>query len=170
MWRRLIRIFLSRDGQVVSDERSNTLIVKDYPSVLKVVSDFIREHDVAQPQVRVYVKFQSQESSSYQNWGVSGFQVQNGWRVAVWAAGSAQSSSARALDESHNHQRHLGRDFPVEKIFRTPNGFFTWAQNYGYISAIPAYRQVFDRFCSDAGCKRGFHRSHRGSSDQLFYR
>ncbi|MGV8119753.1 MAG: secretin N-terminal domain-containing protein [Candidatus Xenobiia bacterium LiM19] len=142
---KLIRIFLSREGQVVSDERSNTLIVKDYPSILKVVSDFIREHDVAQPQVRVYVKFQSQESSSFQNWGVSGFQVQNGWRVAVWAAGSAQSSSARASMNLITISGTWGEISCGENI-PYPEWFFTWAQNYGYISAIPAYRQVSTGF------------------------
>ncbi len=142
---KLVKIFLSNEGQTVSDERSNTLIVKDYPRVLRVIADFIREHDSPQPQVRVYVRFQSQESSSFQSWGVSGFQVQNGWRVAVWAGGSSRSSSASASMNLITISGTWGEISCGENI-PYPEWFFSWAQNYGYISVIPAYRQVSTGF------------------------
>jgi len=142
---KLIRIFLSRDGQAVSDDRSNTLIVKDYPAVLKTVSDFIREHDVPQPQVRVYVSFRSTDSASFQGWGASGFQIQNCWRVAVWAAASSQSASARASMNLITISGTWGEISCGENV-PYPEWFFSLAQNYGYINAVPAYRQVSTSF------------------------
>jgi type II secretory pathway component GspD/PulD (secretin) len=44
---KLVKVFLSPEGQVVSDDRAQVLIVKDYPSVIGRIAEFL-------PQVRIY--------------------------------------------------------------------------------------------------------------------
>ncbi|MDQ7822138.1 MAG: secretin N-terminal domain-containing protein [Candidatus Eremiobacteraeota bacterium] len=142
---KLVRIFLSKEGQAVSEARTNILIVKDYPSVIEEVSKFIKEHDVPQPQVRIWVNFFDSASFSQAGWGANAMAVNNNWRVALWAGSLSQSSSVQGTMNLMTISGTWGSISCGENVPQA-SWFFSLAQTLGYITEIPLYREVSTGF------------------------
>lgn len=52
----MVKIFLSPEGGVAVDKRTNSLIVKDYPENIKAIEDFLKGHDKKIEQVRITIR------------------------------------------------------------------------------------------------------------------
>lgn len=52
-----VKLFLSPDGTVVTDQRTNSLIVKDYPENIKAVAEFLKKEDQRPTHVRIKINF-----------------------------------------------------------------------------------------------------------------
>lgn len=96
----IIGIYLSKEGKAVVDERTNSLIVKDYGENLAKIEEMIKSLDVPMPQVQVYIKFlnfsRSDNSAVYGGARYDG----RGWRVALnpdFSSVSTNSASSMNL-------------------------------------------------------------------------
>lgn len=142
---RLVRIFLSKDGMTVSDDRTFTLIVKDYPSVLQRIEAFIRQQDVPQPHVSLSVQFNDATSQSMSGWGLNVAGVNNSWRVGAWGDSTSQSASASGTMKLVT-MSGTWAEITVGENIPYPQWFFSYAMNSGLITVIPAYTQVSTGF------------------------
>jgi len=142
---KLVRIFLSPGGQIVTDDRTHLLIVKDYPSVIAKIAEFLPQVDTPLPQVRIYVGFNDAASSSAGGWGVAGGVAGQAWVVRTWAGSMQHSGSASGTMHLVTLSGTWGEIACGEQVF-SPQWFFDYALNYGYITAIPVYRSVSTGF------------------------
>lgn len=138
---RLIKIFLSKDGMIVSYDATNTLIVKDYPDVIEKIGEFIAKQDKPQPHVRLYVRFYDMNKLSMSGWGFSLTGINNSWRVGFWGGGYSQSSSVSAEMNLMTISGTWGI-ISCGEIVPYPDWYIAVARNGGYIAGGFAYRDV----------------------------
>ncbi|MHC9541410.1 MAG: secretin N-terminal domain-containing protein [Vulcanimicrobiota bacterium] len=141
----LVKMFLSGEGQIVSDDRSNVLVVKDYPSVISRIEQFLPNVDKPLPQVRIYVGFNDSVSSSWSGWGLSGVVTNKFWVAGIWGGAAERSGSSSGTMNLITMSGTWGEFTCGEQIF-SPQWFFDYALNCGYISSIPVYRSVSTGF------------------------
>jgi len=141
----LVRMFLSAEGQMVSDDRANVLVVKDYPSVLSKIEQFLPNVDKPLPQVRIYVQFNDSASSSASGWGLSGIVTNKYWVAGLWGGAVDRSGSLSGTMSLITVSGTWGEFTCGEQIF-APQWFFDYALNRGYITSIPVYRNVSTGF------------------------
>lgn len=142
---RLVKIFLSKEGMTVSDDRTFTLIVKDYPSVLQNIEEFIKKQDIPQPHVSLSVQFNDGTSQVVTGWGVNAAVVNNYWRVGVWADSRTQSASASGTMNLVT-MSNTWAEITVGENIPYPQWFFTYALDRGFVTVIPVYTQVSTGF------------------------
>src|SRR5713226_4157190 len=65
-----LKKFLSQRGDILSDDRSNQLIIRDIPSVIPVIDNLIRQLDVKSQQVEIEARVVSASRSFAQDIGV----------------------------------------------------------------------------------------------------
>jgi type IV pilus assembly protein PilQ len=68
--RETLKKFLSTRGDILSDDRSNQLIIRDIPSVIPVIDNLIRQLDVKSQQVEIEARVVSASRSFAQDIGV----------------------------------------------------------------------------------------------------
>jgi len=68
--RETLKKFLSQRGDILSDDRSNQLIIRDIPSVIPVIDNLIRQLDVKSQQVEIEARVVSATRSFAQDIGV----------------------------------------------------------------------------------------------------
>jgi len=141
----LVKMFLSPEGQIVSDDRSNVLVVKDYPSVIAKIEQFIPNVDKPLPQVRIYVGYNDSLSSSASGWGISGVVTNKFWVAGIWGGSASGSSASSGTMNLVTMSGSWGEITCGEQIF-SPQWFFDYALGCGYITAIPVYRSVSTGF------------------------
>ncbi len=141
----LVKMFLSGEGQMVSDDRTNVLVVKDYPSVLSRIEQFLPNVDKPLPQVRIYVQFSDSVSSSGSGWGLSGVVTNKFWVAGVWGGAIDRSGSSSGTMNLITMSGTWGEFTCGEQVF-APQWFFDYALSCGYITSIPVYRSVSTGF------------------------
>ncbi len=142
---KLVKVFLSPEGQVVSDDRAQVLIVKDYPSVIGRIGEFLPQVDTPLPQVRIYVRFNDTASSAGSGWGVAGGMAGNSWVVGAWGGSQEHRGSSSGTMHLITLSGTWGEIACGEQVF-SPQWFFDYAMNGGYITAVPVYRSVSTGF------------------------
>lgn len=95
----IIKIYMSKDGIAVTDARTNSLIVKDYPDNLAKISEIIKEMDIPLPQVRIYLSFLGNTNANSSGIFGSATKTKNGWVVnASPDFSSSKSSNATTMN------------------------------------------------------------------------
>jgi type II secretory pathway component GspD/PulD (secretin) len=142
---KLVKIFLSPRGMTVSDDRVNTLIVKDYPSVLTKIQGFLIEIDKPLPQVQIIVDFLDTAQCSTSGWGVSAYGANTVWRVGVSALtmnnSIANATSMRLVTMSGTWAEIACGEYAVQ-----PEWFVVYARNGGYLLESVTITQVSTGF------------------------
>jgi len=87
----IIKKFLSSRGDVVADNRTNSLIIEDIPSRLAGVEQRIRELDLKTPEVEIEARVVSATRSFARDIGT---QLGFGWNNRVTSLGGASSSTS----------------------------------------------------------------------------
>ncbi len=78
----VVKPMLSRTGEAVADELTNSLIITDNEESIKKIRAFLPNVDVLGRQVRVRIKFQEVRSSKDQSLSVGGSVSGKGWEVS----------------------------------------------------------------------------------------
>lgn len=138
-----VRLVLSPSGQVVPDERTETLLVKDTPEALARVEALLQRIDVPAPQVRVTVAFQGAAT----NRGVQGGAAWNPNNGQVVAGGGAYSNSG-STSGSQNLLVMSGEEarIVVGRDLVQVQPYWTWANQYGLVPPGVIFRQVTTGF------------------------
>jgi type II secretory pathway component GspD/PulD (secretin) len=142
---KLVSLFLSKEGLTASDDRANVLIVKDYPSNISKIEQFLAEADRPLPQVRIWVQFNDANVSSAAAWGLDGMIKGNSWRAGLWAGAIDRSSSSGGTMNLITMSGTWGEISCGEQIL-APQWFFDYASARGYLSVTPVYRDVSTGF------------------------
>ena len=67
----IIQNMLSKDGKVIADKRSNSLIVKDVPSQFSVIENLLARIDIRTPQVMIKVEVLEVTTKAVENLGIN---------------------------------------------------------------------------------------------------
>jgi len=67
----IIQSMLSKDGKVIADKRSNSLIIKDVPSQFPIVENLLARIDVRTPQVMIKVEVLETTTKAVENLGIN---------------------------------------------------------------------------------------------------
>lgn len=138
-----VRLVLSPAGQVVPDERTETLIVKDTPEALARVETLLSQIDVPAPQVRVTVAFQGAAANS----GLQGGAAWNPNNGQIYVGGGAYDNSASTRG-SQNLLVMSGEEarIVVGRDLVQVQPYWTWANQYGLLPPGVVIRQVTTGF------------------------
>lgn len=82
-----VQLLLSSEGRISVDKRTNSLVVKDYPSNIRAVADFLKEQDRRPQQVRIKIRYV--DESALKRIGAS---VDWQYRGGHWAIGNIASN------------------------------------------------------------------------------
>ncbi|MFH1452596.1 MAG: secretin N-terminal domain-containing protein [Armatimonadota bacterium] len=129
----IIKMFMSKDGRIVPDERLNSIIVADHEKNLIKIQEYLDKNDTALPNVMVNAKIVSEEELSRTGILINWQLTNNYWRAAFLGPGNynfENSLEATLLVMSrHEGKITIGRDVPY------PHWFYVYTQNQGYIPA-----------------------------------
>jgi type IV pilus secretin PilQ/predicted competence protein len=67
----IVQNMLSKDGKVIADKRSNSLIVKDVPSQFPIVEELLARLDIRTPQVMIKVEVLEATTKAVENLGIN---------------------------------------------------------------------------------------------------
>jgi type IV pilus assembly protein PilQ len=87
-----LKKFLSSRGDILADDRSNTLIIRDVPSVLPVIDNLLRQLDRKARQVEIEARVVAANRSFSREWGTQ--------LAAALASGHSTLGGASAVGES----------------------------------------------------------------------
>jgi type II secretory pathway component GspD/PulD (secretin) len=153
----MVRIFLSPEGGIAVDKRTNSFIVKDYPENIKLISEFLKEHDKKIEQVRKKIRYVDDKtleriglSVNWQyrggNWAV-GNVLRPGKGLSIDAIISAEKGKEKIGGEQtllvmsgSEGKIHVGRSIPYT------DWFYMYSRHYGYIVKETRFMDVSTGF------------------------
>lgn len=140
----MVRIFLSQEGGVAVDKRTNSLIVKDYPENIKAIEGFLKEHDKRIEQVRIKIGYV--DDKTLEKVGLS---VNWQYRGGNWAVGNVlrpgKGLSIDALIGAEKGREKIGGEqtllvmsgsegkIYVGRSIPYTDWFYRYSRHYGYL-------------------------------------
>jgi len=139
------QLYLSPGGKIVVDERTNALIVKDYPENLAQIEAILKDTDVPTPQVVVNVKFLGNEKSSTTGIYAGAKKTKNGWVIAAQPNISGSDSS---ISTSMKLMIMSGSDGFIKMGEQIPytQWFYQYCLGRGYIGQAVVFKEVSTGF------------------------
>ncbi|MDP2910734.1 MAG: secretin N-terminal domain-containing protein [Candidatus Omnitrophota bacterium] len=122
----ILQNILSKNGKVVADKRSNSLIIRDVPSQFPIIEDLLARLDVRTPQVRIKVEVLETTTKLIESLGIN------------WADGIFGIYTGPVVNTIWPMNNNLGRNFPSGtsgEVIKTA-GTFSMASTSGTITAL----------------------------------
>ncbi|MCE1248998.1 MAG: hypothetical protein LWY06_20360 [Firmicutes bacterium] len=139
------KVYLSEKGVIVTDERTNSVIVKDYPENIEKIEQLIKDLDIPQPMVKVNVTYNGMGQSVTS--GVKGAAVKTskGWKYYVKPDFSSGNSSGSV---SMNLSMVSGSDGFIKIGEQVPytEWFYQYAYGRRYVGANVVFQEVSTGF------------------------
>lgn len=140
-----VRPFLSAQGTVVPDDRSNLLIVKDYPQNLAQIARLLERLDQPAPLVRIQVDFSGAEALSGGAYGVQWISGPNPTRIGVVAGQVSASAGARARQSLLVMSGEEGR-IEVGRDIVSVQPYWSLCQHHGLLPPGVVFQRVSTGF------------------------
>jgi hypothetical protein len=141
----LIKIFMSPEGQVVADARTNTLIIKDYPENIARIEEFLKGQDIPMPTVSITAQFLDNTATRAAGPPVRIIAGQGQWAAVVYPSASGTQAKSEALDimvmSGSEATIAIGESVPYVQWF------WTYAYNLGYITQNVVFERVATSLC-----------------------
>ena len=119
----IVQSILSKNGKVIADKRSNSLIIMDVPSQFPIVEDLLARLDIRTPQVRIEVEVLETTTKLIESLGVN-------WEDGIF--GIYTGPSHNTIFPMNNS---LGRNNSSGEGIKTP-GLFDMTSTKGTITAL----------------------------------
>jgi len=113
---------LSKNGKIIADKRSNSLIIKDVPSQFPVIEDLLARLDVRTPQVMIKVEVLEASTKAVENLGID-------------LSGTFGSYAGPVRNTIFPFNNSLGRNNPAERGLTT-TGTFSLSDTTATINAL----------------------------------
>ncbi len=153
----MVRLFLSPEGGVAIDKRTNSLIVRDYPENIKAVENFLKEHDKRIEQVRIKIRYV--DDKTLERIGLS---VNWQYRGGNWAVGNVlrpgKGLSIDALIGAEKGREKIGGEqtllvmsgsegkIGAGRSIPYTDWFYLYSRHYGYIVKETRFMDVSTGF------------------------
>jgi type II secretory pathway component HofQ len=139
------KVYQSADGVIVTDERTNSLIVKDYPENIAKIEQLVKDLDIPQPMVRVYVNYNGLGKSGTAGIRGGAVKTSKGW--SYWAQPD-YSSGTSSHQTSMNLAIVSGSDgfIKIGEVVPYTEWFYQYAYGRRYIASNVVFQEVTTGF------------------------
>ena len=119
----ILQNILSKNGKVVADKRSNSLIIRDVPSQFPIIEDLLARLDIRTPQVRIKVEVLETTTKLIESLGVN-------WEDGIFGIYTGPSSNTIwPMNDSLGRNNSSGEGIKA-------SGLFNMASTKGTITAL----------------------------------
>ena len=143
----VIKLYLSKNGVFAMDNRTNSLIVKDYPENLEKIARLVVQTDVPAPQVRIKVNFMGSTTRNNSSLYAGAVKSGGNWYVV---ANPNISSSKTSTTGSMNLAVTSGSSGFIRVGQSVPQSYVTWFYDYalrrGYVTRQVVFKEVSTGF------------------------
>ncbi|MBI5025566.1 MAG: hypothetical protein HZC12_02325 [Nitrospirae bacterium] len=153
----VVKPFLSPEGRVVADKRTNSLIVKDYPANIKAIAEFLKEQDRRPQQVKIKIKYVDES-----NLKRIGLTINWQYRDSHWAvgniAGDKKGINIDALISAEKGRQQISGEqsllimsgsegrIAVGRSIPYTDWFYWYTRNHGYLTRETRFKDVSTGF------------------------
>lgn len=153
----MVKMFLSSEGGIAVEKRTNSIIVKDYPENIKAIENFLKEHDKRIEQVRIKIRYV--DDKTLEKIGLS---VHWQYKGSNWAVGNVlrpeKGLSIDALIGAEKGREKIGGEqtllvmsgsegkIYVGKSIPYTDWFYWYSRHYGYLVKETKFIDVLTGF------------------------
>ena len=152
-----VKMLLSPEGRVVTDENTNSLIINDFLRNIYAVEDFLKEYDKVPQQVRIKVNYVDDTDLAQAGLNVNWIYSNSQWAVGnVSGDGRGRNievlMNARKRNQNITGEQNLlimsGANGMIEtgRSIAYTNWFFQYSMTHGYLAQETMFRDVSTGF------------------------
>lgn len=141
----IVKLYMSSEGKMAIDKRTNSVIVRDHPENLARIADIINDVDKPVPQVRVHVKFLGRKQTSGSGIFATSQKTGNNWKVCVHP-GLTSATSNRTANLNLAIMSGESGFIKVGKKVPYPTWFYKYSFHHGYVTKGVVFQDVSTGF------------------------